>query len=134
MSSLNIALSLFSDTHVLVITFSSAITSILLLLLLSVIPGESDHVSYMKNKSSCSIYKVKSCLGHPCVVLTVQGLYSMSDLSPDPITVISVIPLLVSPFFCPVPSHSCDLLEDLLPSLSQHGSILVLPDDEDLEF
>ena len=41
---------------------------------------------------------------------------------------------IVSPFFCSVPSHSCDPLEDLLPSLSQHGSISVLPDDEDLEF
>jgi len=58
----------------------------------------------------------------------------MSDLSPNPITVISVIHLLVSPFFCPVPSHSCDPLEDLLPSLSQYGSASVHSDDEDLEF
>ena len=40
----------------------------------------------------------------------------------------------MSPLFFPVPSHSCDPLEDLLPSLSQHGSVSVLPDDEDLEF
>ena len=40
----------------------------------------------------------------------------------------------MSPFFCLVPIHSCDPLEDLLPSLSQHGSISVLPDDKDLEF
>ena len=58
----------------------------------------------------------------------------MSDLSPDPITVISVIHLLVSPFFFPVPSHSCDPLEDPLPSLSQYGSVSAPPDDEDLEF
>ena len=88
----------------------------------------------MTDKSSCSIYPLYAALGHLCVMLTVQGLYLMSDLSPDPITVISVIHLLVSPFFCPVPSHSCDLLEDLLPSLSHYGSVSVFPDDEDLEF
>ena len=62
MSSLNIALSIFLDTHVSVFTFSSGITSSLLLFL-SVIPGESNHVSYMTNKSSCFTYKVKSFLG-----------------------------------------------------------------------
>ena len=36
---------------------------VFLLLLLSVLPGESDHVSYMTDKSSCSICKVKSFLG-----------------------------------------------------------------------
>jgi len=51
-----------------------------------------------------------------------------------PITVISVILFLVSTFFCPVPSLSCGPLEDLLPSLSQYGSVSALPDDEDLEF
>ena len=88
----------------------------------------------MTDKSSCSIYPLYAALGHLCVVLTVQGLYLVSDLSPDPITIISVIHLLVSTFFCPVPSHSCDPLEDLLPSLSQYGSVSALPDDEDLEF
>ena len=63
MSSLNIALYEFFDTHVSVYTFSSTITLGFLLLLLSVIPGESDHVSYMIDKSSCIICKVKSCLG-----------------------------------------------------------------------
>ena len=63
MSSLNIALSIFSDTHVSVFTFSLAITSSFLLLLLSVIPGEYDHVSYMTDKSTFIICKVKSCLG-----------------------------------------------------------------------
>ena len=63
MSSLNIALSIFSNTHVSVFTFSLAITSSLLLLLLLVLSGESDNVSYMKDNSSCSIYKVKSFLG-----------------------------------------------------------------------
>ena len=91
MSSLNIALFVFSDTHVSVFTFRSAITLSFLLLLLSVIPGESDHVSYMKNKSSCSIYKLEAALGHLCVVLIVQGLYPMFDLYHDPIIVISVI-------------------------------------------
>ena len=114
--------------------FSSAITSSFLLLLLSVSLGESDHVSYMKDKSSCSIYPLYASLGHLCVVLTVQGLYLMFDLSPDPITVIYVIQLLVSLFFCPVPSHSCDPLEDPLPSLSQYGSVSASPDDDDLEF
>ena len=41
---------------------------------------------------------------------------------------------ILSPFFCPVPSHSCDPLEDLFPSLSQYGSVSALPDDEDLDF
>ena len=91
MSSLNIALSVFSDTHVLVFTFSSAITLSLLLLLLSIIPGESDHVSYMTDKSSCFIYKLKVALGHLYVVLTIQGLKPVFDLYPDPIIVISVI-------------------------------------------
>ena len=91
MYSLNIALSDFFDTHVLVFTFSSAITLSLLLLLLSVIPRESDHVSYMTDKSSCSIYELNVALSHLYVVLTVQGLNSMFDLSPDPIIVISVI-------------------------------------------
>ena len=63
MSSLNIALSIFFDTHVSVFTFSSSITSSFLLPHLSVLPGESDHVSYMIDKSSCTIYKVKSYLG-----------------------------------------------------------------------
>ena len=133
MSSLNIALFAFrypcSSIHL-----CSAITLSFWLLLLSIIPGESAHVSYMTDKSSCSIYPLYAALGHLCVVLTGQGLYPMFDLSPDPIIVISVIPLLVPPFFCPVPSHSCDPLEDLLPSLSQYGSTSALPDDEDLEF
>ena len=90
MLSLNIALSVFSNTHVSVFTFSSAITSSLLLLL-SVIPGESYHVSYMADKSSCSIYELKAALGHLYVMLTVQGLKLMFDLYPDPIIVISVI-------------------------------------------
>ena len=88
----------------------------------------------MTDKSSCSIYPLYASLGHLCVVLTIQGLYSMSDLSLDPITVIYIIHLLVSPFFFPVPSHSCDPLEDPLPSLSQYGFVSAPPDDEDLEF
>ena len=91
MSSLNIALSVLFDTHVSVFTFSSAITSSLLLLLLSVILGEFDHVYYMTDESSCSIYKLKAALGHLYVMLTVQGLNSMSDLYPDPIIILSVI-------------------------------------------
>ena len=78
MSSLNIALSELFDTHVLVYTFSSAITLSFLLILLSVILGEYDHVSYMTYKSSCSI--LYDALGHLFVVLTIQGLYSMYDL------------------------------------------------------
>ena len=84
----------------------------------------------MTDKSSCSIYPLYATLGHIYVVLTVQGLYLMSDLSLDPITVISVIHLLASPFFFPVPSHSCDPL----PSLSQYGSVSTPPDEEDIEF
>ena len=132
MSSLNIAL--FSFRYpCFSIHLCSAITLSFLLLLLSIIPGESDHVSYMIDKSSCSIYPLYAALDHLCVVLTVRGLYLMFDL-PDPITFISIIHLLVSPFFGPIPSHSCDLLEDPLPSLSQYGSVSAPPDDEYLEF
>ena len=46
----------------------------------------------------------------------------------------SICYLFVSPFLCPVPSHSCDPLEDLLPSISPHGSVSALPEDDDLEF
>ena len=88
----------------------------------------------MTDKSSCTIYPLYAALGHLCVMLTVHILYLMSDLSPNPITVISIIHLLVSPFFCPVPSHSYDPLEHPLPSLSQYGSVSASPDDEDLEF
>ena len=90
MSSLNIALSIFFDTHVSVFTFRSAITLSFLLLLLSVIPGESNHVSYMTDRSSCSIYKLNVALGHLCVVLTIQGLKTVSDLYPNSIIVVSV--------------------------------------------
>ena len=73
MSSLNIVLSELFDTHVLVYTFSSAITLSSLLLHLSFKHGEYDHVSYMTDKSSCHIYKSKYALGHLYVVLIVQG-------------------------------------------------------------
>ena len=55
MSSLNIALSELFDTHVSVYTFSSAITLSFLLLHLSFIHGESNHVSYMTDESSCHV-------------------------------------------------------------------------------
>ena len=111
----------------------SAITLSFLLLLLSVIPGESDHVFYMTDKSSCSTYKLYAALGHLCGVLTVQGLFpNVWSIAWSHHCYICY--LFVSPFFCPVPSHSCDPLEDLLPSLSQHGFVSTLPDDEDLEF
>ena len=133
MTSLNIALFVLFNTHVLVFTFSSAITSSFLLLHLSIIPGESDHVSYMTDKSSCIICKVKSCLGsslcrahysriYPCILICI--------LIPS----LSYLILLVSPFLYLVPSHSCDSLEDLLPSSSQYGFSSALLDDEDREF
>ena len=96
-------------------------------------PGESDHVSYMTDKSSCSIYPLYAALGHICVVLIVQGLYPMSDLSPDPIIVISVIYLCFPSFaqflvtlvirwrICCLPYHS------MVP-------FSVLLDGEDLAF
>ena len=119
MSSLNIALFAFQypcfSVH-----FCSAITLSFLLLLLFIIPGESDHVSYMIDKSSCSIYPLYAALGHLCVVVLFKDytqclIYSL-------IPSLLYLYLFVSPFFCPVPSHSCDPLEDLLPSLSQHFS------------
>ena len=79
-------------------TFCSAITLSFLLLLLFVIPGEYDHVSYMTDKSSCSIYELKAALGHLCVMLTVQGLNPLFDLYPDPIIVISIISSVSLPF------------------------------------
>ena len=89
MSSLNIALFVFSNTHVSLFTFSLDIALSFLLLLLSVIPREFDHVSYMTDKSSCSI--LTATLGHLSVVLIVQGFYPMFDLYLDPIIVISII-------------------------------------------
>ena len=71
MSSLNIALYELYDTHVSVYTFSLAITSGFLLLHLSFIHVESDHVSYMTNKSSFPIWKSKHALGHICGMLSV---------------------------------------------------------------
>ena len=132
MSSLNIALSKISDTHLSVYTFGSASTSSFLLHF-SFIRGESDHVSYMTDKSSCPICKVKSCLGsylcrahcsriHPC-------FYLLSWFHHYPIWL-----LLVSAFPYSVPSHSCDPLEGLFPSSSQHNFSSTLPEDEDLEF
>ena len=91
MSSLNIALSELSDTHVLVYTFSSTITSSFLLFHLSFIHGEYDHVSYMSAKSSCPICKLKDSLGHLCVVLTIQGSIPSSDEYHDPIIILSKI-------------------------------------------
>ena len=83
MSSLNIALFELSNTHVSLYTFSSVITLSFLLLHLSFIHVESAHVSYMLDKYSCAIYKLKSTLGHLYVVLIVQGSVPLSDY-PDP--------------------------------------------------
>ena len=80
MYSLNITLSELFDTHVLVYTFNLAITSSILLLHLSFIHGEPDHVSYMTDKSRCPIYLLYAALGHLCVVLTIQGFFPLSDL------------------------------------------------------
>ena len=89
MSSLNIALFVFQYPCFSVHLCSA--TTLSFLLLLSIIPGESDHVSYMIDKSSCPIYLLYAALGHLCVMLIVQGLYLMFDLYPDPIIVISVL-------------------------------------------
>ena len=88
MSSLNIALfclpiSMFQCTSVFSYHFES------LLFLLSFIYGESDHVSYMTDKSSCSICKLKNALGHHYVVLTIQGFIPSSDYYPDSIIILS---------------------------------------------
>ena len=133
MSSLNIALSVFSDTHVSVFTFSSAITSSFLLLLLSVLPGESDHVFYMADKFICSICKVKKL---PWVISVSCSLFKELTLCLIYILIpsLSYLLLLVSPFLYPVPSHSCDPLEDIFPSSSQYGFTSALPDNKDLDF
>ena len=80
MSSLNIALSELSDTHVSVYTFSSAITSSFYSSTCPLYLGNLINVSYMKDMSSFSISKLKSALGHLYVVLTIQGFFSLSDL------------------------------------------------------
>ena len=133
MSSLNIALSKLFDTHVSVYTFSPTITSNFLVLYLYFLHGESDHVSYMTDKSSCPICKVKSYLGsslcrahcsriYPCFYLLSWFHHYLIWL------------LLVFAFPYLVPSHSCDPLEDLFPSSSHHGFSSALPEDEDLDF
>ena len=116
MSSLNKTLSIFFYTHASVFTFSSSITSSFLLLLLLVLPGEPDHVSYMTDKFSCSIYKVKKL---PLVISMLCSLFRDLTLCLIYILIpsLSYLLLLVSPFLYPVPSHSCDPLEDLFPSL-----------------
>ena len=89
MSSLNIALSELSNTHELVLHFQLSYHFELLLLHLSFIHGESDHVSYMTNKSSCPICELKYSLGHLYVMLTVQGFIPSSDYYPDSIIILS---------------------------------------------
>ena len=89
MSSLNIVLFEISNTHVSVYTFSSAITSSFLLLHLSFILGEYDHVSYMTYNSSYPIHKLKATLGHLCVVLNVQGSIPSFDYYPYSIIILS---------------------------------------------
>ena len=133
MSLLKKALSEISNTHVSVYILSSAINSSFLLLHLSFIHGESDHVSYMTNKSCCPIFKVKICLGSPLCHSHCSRIYPciwlLSWFHHYPIWI-----LLVSTFPYPVPSHSCDPFEDLLPSSSKHGFSRALPEDEGLEF
>ena len=133
MSSLNIALCELFDTHVLVYTFNSAITLSFLLLHLSFMPRESVHVSYMTAKSSCSIFKVKKLpwiIFVSCSLFKDIYLFLLFILIPS----LSYLISLVSTFLYPVSSHSCDPLEDLLPSSSQHGFSSVFLEDEDLEF
>ena len=65
-------------------------------------------------------------------MLTVQGFIHVSAYYPDSVIILSDYYLSFFPY--PVPSHSCDQLEDLLPSSSQHGFSSVLLEDEDLEF
>ena len=73
MSSLNIALSKLFYTHVSVYTFSSSITSIFYSSTYPLYLGNLINFSYMKDTSSCSIFKLKAALGHLYVVLTIQG-------------------------------------------------------------
>ena len=133
MSFLNIAPSIFFTTHVSVFTFSSAMTLSFLLLLLSVLPRESDHVSYMTDKSSISICKVKKL---PWVISVLCSLFKDLTLCLIYILIpsLSYLLLLESPFLYPIPSHSCDPTEDLFPSLSQYGSASAFPDEENLDF
>ena len=98
MSSFNIALFELSDTHVSGYTFISTITQSFLLHF-SFIHGEYDHVSYMTDKSSCTICKSKAALGHLCVMLTVQGSIPSSDYYPDSIII------LFEQYLC-LPSHT----------------------------
>ena len=63
MSSLNKALFELPDAYVLIFHFNLSYYFKFLLLHLSFIHGEYDHVSYMIDKSSYIIYKFKSFLG-----------------------------------------------------------------------
>ena len=72
----------------------------------------------MTDKSSCPIYKLKYSLGHLFVMLTVQGLNPVSNIYPDSIIIVFATTCVSLPLIYPVPSHSCDPLEDLLPYVS----------------
>ena len=75
-------------------------------------------------------YTLPSVISVLCSLFKESSQCLIYSLIPSLLYLLSIC---VSLLF-PVPSHSCDPLEDLLPSLSQHGSVSVLPDDEDLEF
>ena len=134
MSSLNIEIFELSDTHVSVYTFSFIYHF---------------ELSY---SSTCPLYrgnlimsptwqiilvvlsaKLKATLGHLCVVRDCSRIYPciwlLSWFHDYPIWV-----SFVSTFPYPVPSHSCDPLEDVLTPSSQYGFSSALPEDEDLEF
>ena len=129
MSSLNKGLFEPPDTHVSVFYFSIQLS----LRFITPPHGESVHVSYMTDKFSCSICKVKKL---PWVIFVSCSLFKDLTLCLIYILIpsLSYLLLLMSPFLYLVPSHSCDPLEDLFPSLSQYGSASVLFDNEDLEF
>ena len=90
MSSLNIALPKIYDTHVLVYTFSSDITSSFLLLHLSFIHVESDHVSYMTDKSSCPIYyTLPRVISVSCSLFKDSSHYLIYTLIQSPLYLLS---------------------------------------------
>ena len=91
MSSLNIKPSEIFDTHVAVYTFSSAITSSLYSSTCSLYLGNLIMSPTWQISLVVLSIKLKAALGHLYVMLTVQGINSMSDLYPDPIIVVSII-------------------------------------------
>ena len=132
MSSLNITLFELSNTHVSVYTFSLAITSILYsstcpLYMGNLIMSPTWQISLI---FLCAIKTFPWVIFVSCSLLKDLYLHLIIILIPS----LSYMKLLVSTFPYPAPSHSCDPLEDSLPSSSHCVFSSPSLEYEDLEF